>query len=154
MRPLQAKKTAGCIGCSMRQRTIEKLDRVLSMGTIKEDHHVFLRWDPDKELLYDPSGRLFQHYVKDMGVYEQITIDPNVYSLGLVREFFQELSRHTLDEDTMRYYDGWCALFRCLTERKSFWCSVRLEEVFGMDEDAVLFRSEKRKKIFFHFKLC
>lgn len=152
-----SKKTTTCIACGMRQRTIERLDRVLSLSTNHEEQHVFLRCHDteDDTLFYDPSHRIYQHYVKDQEAYERITVEPDVYSLQMFHGFLQELLSSTLDEHTLKYYDGWDVLFRCFQQKKSFWCSTRLEELFGVEgEDEqpdVLHRSEKKKKITFHF---
>lgn len=153
-----SKKTStSCIACGMRQRTIERLDRVLSLSTNHEEQHVFLRCHDteDDTLIYDPSHRLYQHYIKNLEVYERITVEPDVYSLQLFQVFLQDILSSTLDEDTLKHYDAWDVLFRCFQQKKSFWCSVRIEELFGVEgEDEqpnVLHRSEKKKKVTFHF---
>lgn len=155
-RKTTTKKTTGCIACGMRQRTIEKLDRILSLSTNHEEKHVFLRTEDTQDhdtLIYDPSHRLYQHFIKNRETYERITVDQDVYSINLFQQFLQELLSSTLDEDTLRYYEQWDVLFRCLNKKQSFWCSIRFEELFGVEskDHDVLHRSEKKKKIIFHF---
>lgn len=150
-------KTIGCIACGMRQRTIEKLNRILSLNTSYEEQHVFLQIHETKDndtLIYDPSHRIYQHFVKQIDTYEQITVEEDVYSLHQFQQFLQQLSSSTIDNETMRFYECWNVLFQFLDKKQSFWCSIRFEELFGFDvkdQPDVLHRSEKRKKLFFHF---
>lgn len=150
--------TLGCIACGMRQRTIEKLNQILSLRVHHEEEHVFLRFQETGEdtLIYDPSHRIYQHFVKEHDVYEEITVEKDVYSLVQFQKFIQQLSSSTIDNETMRFYECWKILFHCLDKRQSFWCSIRFEELFGLEGEEeeshnILYRSEKKKKLLFHF---
>jgi hypothetical protein len=138
-----------CIGCRLRQ---QELDRLKKEQVYSEIVDVFLTLYTEKNdvLIYDPSNRIYQHFIKDPDVYEMITTREKTYSMKNFSSFLEQLLSETLDEDIFHLYEYWDALYKFFQKEEIFWCATSLEETFGNHQDNKHIRV-KRKKIIFYF---
>jgi len=141
-----------CIGCRIRQQELDRLQQEEISKVFSEVVDVFLTVYKEKGdvLIYDPSHRLYQHFVKDPEVYEMITLKENTYSMKQFSLFLGQLLNETLDESTFHRYQFWDALYRFLQKEEIFWCTTSFEETFGSHHQKKQVHI-KRKKIIFYF---
>jgi len=141
-----------CIGCRLRQQELDRLQKEQQSNIYSEVVDVFLTLYTENHdvLIYDPSHRIYQHFIKDPDVYEMVTVRENTYSMKQFSSFLEQLLSKTLDEDLFHHYECWDALYKFFQKEEIFWCTVSLEEVFGNQQDKKHLRV-KRKKIIFYF---
>lgn len=146
------KKSQPCIGCRLRQQELDRLQQEETRKVFSETVDVFLTLYKQGEdvLIYDPSHRLYQHFIKDPDVYERLTIKENTYSMKQFSFFLEQLLTETLDEDTFHCYGYWDTLYRFFQKEEIFWCTTSLEETFGSQHEKKQVHT-KRKKIIFYF---
>lgn len=141
-----------CIGCRLRQQELDRLQQEEITKVFSDVVDVFLTVYKEEGdvLIYDPSHRLFQHFIKDPDVYEMITVKENTYSMKQYSFFLEQLLNETLDETTFHHYQYWDALYRFLEKEEIFWCTTSFEETFGSQHQKKQIHI-KRKKIIFYF---
>lgn len=139
-----------CIGCQLRQQQLDHLQQEQVVFSDVIDVFLTVYKEYEDVLIYDPSHRIYQHFVKDPDVYEMVTVKENTYSLQQFSSFLKELLTQTLDEKTFHLYESWDALYKFFQKQQVFWCSVSLEETFGSLQTTQHLYI-KRKKIFFYF---
>ena len=141
-----------CIGCCLRQQELDRLQQEETRKVFSDVVDVFLTLYKQGEdtLIYDPSQRLYQHFIKDPDVYNMITFQENTYSMKLFSVFLEQLLNETLDEATFHRYGYWDALYKFLQKEEIFWCTTSYEETFGSQHQKKQ-NHIKRKKIIFYF---
>lgn len=141
-----------CIGCRLRQQELDRIKQEETSKIFSEVVDVFLTLYKQEEdvLIYDPSHRLYQHFIKDPDVYEIITLKENTYSMKQFSFFLEQLLSETLDETTFYRYEYWNALYKFLQKEEIFWCTTSYEETFGSQHQKKQTHL-KRKKIIFYF---
>lgn len=146
------KITKPCIGCRFRQQELDRLQQEEISKVFSDVVDVFLTVykEDDDVLIYDPSHRLYQHFVKDPEVYEMITLKENTYSIKQFSLFLEQLLSDTLDEATFHRYQFWDALYKFLQKEEIFWCTASFEETFGSQSQKKKIHL-KQKKIIFYF---
>jgi hypothetical protein len=141
-----------CIGCRLRQQELDRIKQEETSKVFSEVVDVFLTVYNKEEdvLIYDPSHRIYQHFIKDPDVYEMITLKENTYSMKKFSLFLEKLLNETLDEATFHLYQFWDALYRFFQKEEIFWCTASFEETFGSQHHKKQVHA-KRKKIIFYF---
>lgn len=143
-----------CIGCRLRQQELDRLQQEEINKVFSEVVDVFLtvyKEDGDV-LIYDPSHRLYQHFVKDPDVYDSITLKENTYSMKHFSFFLERMLSETLDEATFHHYQHWDALHGFLQQEEIFWCTTSFEETFGSHLQKKQTHIKKKKIIFYFVK--
>lgn len=141
-----------CIGCLFRQQELDRLKQENDNKIFSEVVDVFLTIyeEDDDTLIYDPSHRIYQHFIKDPDVYEVITTKQQTYSMKQFSSFLKQLLMETLDEKTFHLYEFWDSLYKFFQKEEIFWCTISLNESFGSQHHDKQIHV-KCKKIIFYF---
>lgn len=149
-------KQTKCIGCAFRQQELNQL--ALKLQKQEQEHKTAVptetieciltcRTNGDDVLIYDSSHRLYQHFIKDPDVMEEITADTDTYSLQMFSSFLEKLLSATLSEELYWYYERWEWLFHQFKQQETFWCTARFEEQYGTSDD-----NKNKTKSFVRYK--
>ena len=150
-----------CIGCTFRQKEINQLALKLKKQEEQEKQKSMVPTETieciltyettaDDVLIYDPSHRIYQHFIKDPDIMEEITADINTYSLHLFSLFLEQMLSATLSEELYGYYERWEWVYNKFKQKETFWCLARFEEQYG-GNDTNMKCSARSKKINFYF---
>lgn len=102
-------------------------------------------------LIFDPTNRVYQHFIKDPETYDALVVKQNTYSMKNLAFVMEKMLERTMDEDTFHLFGNLERLQNVFRERTLFWCSVSLQETFGSQNSDEETTQLKHKKICFYF---